>query len=93
MGAVGIARTFAYGGYVRRPIHDPDDPPVLHETAESYFTTLGTTINHFHEKLLLLPGRLTTATGQRLGKERHDFMVKFLEQFHCEWDGPGAGEL
>ncbi|MEE6307437.1 HD domain-containing protein [Plantactinospora veratri] len=90
MGAVGIARTFAYGGYVRRPIHDPEQPPVLHDSVESYRRTLGTTTNHFHEKLLLLRDRLITPTGRALGRRRHQVMLDFLCEFEMEWDGRDA---
>jgi uncharacterized protein len=87
MGAVGVARVFAYGGHVGRKIHDPDESPTMHSTAEAYYASIGTSINHFHEKLLLLQGRLATATGQQLGRRRHDFMLRFLGQFYWESDG------
>jgi uncharacterized protein len=87
MGAIGIARTFAYGGFVRRPIHDPEQPPLLHDSVESYRGTLGTSINHFHEKLLLLQNRLVTPTGRALGRRRHQLMVDFLREFQADWDG------
>jgi uncharacterized protein len=87
MGAVGIARTFAYGGFVQRPIHDPDVLPVMHTSADSYVNATGTTINHFHEKLLLLSTRMNTEFGKKLAAERHQFMVDFLDQFHAEWQG------
>jgi uncharacterized protein len=90
MGAVGVARTFAYGGRVGRPIHDPAQPPVLHSSAAAYYAATGTTINHFHEKLLLLEGRLTTRTGQQLGRRRHEFMLRFLAEFQAEWDEAAA---
>jgi uncharacterized protein len=87
IGAIGIARTFAYGGYVRRPIHDPELPPVLHTTAEGYRNSVGTTINHFHEKLLLLRSRMNTNTGRALAAKRHGYLVDFLAQFEAEWTG------
>lgn len=87
IGAIGIARTFAYGGYVKRPIHDPSVPSVPHETAEAYRAHLGTTYNHFHEKLLLLHERMTTDAGRRLARQRHEFMLRFLAEFESEWDG------
>lgn len=90
MGAIGIARTFAYGGYVGRPIHDPDCFPVLHESLDAYVNSTGTTINHFHEKLLLLRDRLTTDTGRKLGALRHQRLVRFLDEFDEEW---ALGEL
>ena len=87
MGAIGIARTLAYGGYVRRPIHDPGCEPELHDSPEKYMANRGTTINHFHEKLLLLAERMNTDHGRHLAKFRHEFMERFLEQFHAEWSG------
>ncbi|TDQ04542.1 HD domain-containing protein [Labedaea rhizosphaerae] len=87
MGAIGVARTFAYGGYVQRPIHDPGCDPEMHDSAEKYMASRGTTINHFHEKLLLLTERMNTDHGRSLAKARHEFMEMFLEQFHAEWRG------
>lgn len=87
LGAIGIARAFAYGGYVKRPIHDPAEPPVLHVSAESYMTSRGTTINHFHEKLLLLTERMNTEHGRALAESRHKFMQRFLDKFDEEWAG------
>lgn len=86
MGAIGIARTFAYGGYVRRPLHDPGVPVEQHATPDAYRSNVGTTINHFHEKLLLLRDRLHTESARRIAERRHDFMVRFLDQFHAEWE-------
>lgn len=85
MGAIGIARTFAYGGFVRRPLHDPAIPAEMHTTAHAYRSNVGTTINHFHEKLLLIKDRLHTDSARRIAEQRHDFMVRFLDQFHDEW--------
>jgi uncharacterized protein len=86
MGAIGIARTFAYGGFVRRPLHDPELPAEMHASPDAYRGNVGTTVNHFHEKLLLLKDRLHTDSARRIAERRHDFMVRFLEQFHAEWD-------
>jgi uncharacterized protein len=87
IGAVGVARTFAYGGFVHRPIHDPDIPPIEHKTAEEYRNSVGTTINHFYEKLLLVQERLRTGTAVRMAKHRQDYMVGFLREFEKEWVG------
>ena len=87
IGALGIARTFAYGGYKNRLIYHPDEKPVLHESYEDYKKNEGHTINHFYEKLLLLKERMNTNTGKRNAEGRHKFMQSFLDQFYREWDG------
>lgn len=86
IGAVGIARTFAYGGNKGRPIYQPDVKPEFHDSFESYKKTKAPTINHFYEKLLLLKNRLNTPTAIEIAKKRHTFMEVFLEQFFMEWD-------
>ena len=87
LGALGIARAFAYGGHAGRPMHDPDVPPEQHASFEAYKKNSGPTINHFHEKLLLLHDRMNTPSARRLAQARHQFMEAFLEQFHAEWNG------
>lgn len=85
LGAIGIARTFAYGGHKGQPIHDPAISPQPHATFEAYKRGGGTSINHFHEKLLLLADRMNTAAGKRLAAGRHQYMEQFLTQFDAEW--------
>ena len=87
IGALGIARTFAYGGYKNRLIYHPDEKPVLHQSYADYKNNKGHTINHFYEKLLLLRERMNTKTGKQIADGRHQFMENFLEQFYKEWDG------
>jgi uncharacterized protein len=87
IGAIGIARTFAYGGAKGRAIYDPAVKPVEHHTAEAYLKTDGHTINHFYEKLLLLKDRMNTATGRQIADERHRFMEEYLRRFFEEWEG------
>ncbi|RYU83332.1 HD domain-containing protein [Hymenobacter persicinus] len=93
IGAIGVARAFAFGGHKGRPLHDPAVPPVEHGSFESYKKNTGPTVNHFYEKLLHLRERLHTPAGRRLAEERHAFMEAFLRQFLREWDGEDVAEL
>ena len=87
IGAIGIARCFAYGGHAGRLIYDPQVPPVMHATAQAYKAARGTSLNHFYEKLLLLKDRMNTAGGRRLAEERHAYMKDFVARFLGEWTG------
>jgi uncharacterized protein len=87
IGAVGIARAFAYGGHKGRALYDPAVPPTPHASFGAYKTNAGPTINHFYEKLLLLKDRMNTAVGRQLAAERHKFMEQYLTQFFAEWSG------
>jgi len=89
LGAIGVARTFAYGGHAGRPLYDPDNKPVMHQTKEDYYKakSQGTSINHFYEKLLLLKDRMNTQTGKKLAQGRHEFLETYLDRFFQEWEG------
>lgn len=86
MGAIGIARTFNYGGYKNREIYNPEIAPNLNMTKEEYKRSKAPTLNHFYEKLLLLKDKMNTETGKKLAEQRHQFMLDYLEQFYREWD-------
>ena len=87
MGAIGIARTFNYGGFKNRPLYNPNIAPNLHMSKEEYKNSEAPTINHFYEKLLFLKDKMNTETGKKIAEGRHQFMKNFLSQFYAEWDG------
>ena len=87
LGAIGVARTFAYGGAKGREIYNPDKKPVLHTSAESYSKNTSPTINHFYEKLLLIKDLMNTKQGKLMAQSRHQFMKDFLRRFDCEVNG------
>lgn len=87
IGAIGIARTFNYGGFKNRALFNPKVAPNLAMSKEEYKNSEAPTINHFYEKLLLLKDKMNTKTGKQIAQERHLFMEKFLSQFYAEWDG------
>jgi uncharacterized protein len=87
IGAIGIARTFNYGGFKNRAMYDPSIAPNLNMTKEEYKKSTAPTINHFYEKLLLLKDLMNTESGKRIAEQRHQYMEGFLNQFYNEWNG------
>ena len=87
IGAIGIARTFNYGGFKNRALYNPSIAPNLNMSKEEYKNSDAPTLNHFYEKLLLLKDKMNTATGKKIALERHQYMENFLSQFYAEWEG------
>ena len=87
MGAIGIARTFAFGGFMKREIYDPNVKPHFHKTFEEYKNGESHTINHFYEKLLLLKNFMHTKTAKKIAKGRHRYLKDYLSKFYREWGG------
>ena len=87
IGAVGIARAFAYGGHKGRPLHDPAVPPVAHDSFAAYQQSTAPTLNHFYEKLLHLHQRLHTPAARVVAAGRQAFMEAYVARFLAEWDG------
>lgn len=90
LGAVGIARTFAYSGWKGQAMYDPELPVRESMTAEQYRKEKSTAVNHFYEKLLKLKELMNTEAARAIAEERHRFMEQFLAQFYSEWEAKDA---
>jgi uncharacterized protein len=87
IGAIGVARAFAYGGSRGRSMYDPGEAPTTYADKEAYRSSTSSTINHFYEKLLLLKDRMQTGLARQLARERHQYLEEFLHEFMEEWQG------
>lgn len=87
IGAIGIARCFAFGGSVGTPLYDPLQKVTLHDSFDEYKKMQSSSVTHFYEKLLLLKDRMYTETGKQMALRRHEFMEEYLEEFYAEWEG------
>jgi uncharacterized protein len=87
IGAIGLARVFAYAGYNGNVIYDPEVNVRTFKDHKEYVKYKTTAINHFYEKLLLLKDRMNTKTGKKLAEHRHKIMEDYLTEFYAEWDG------
>ncbi|NLW10634.1 MAG: HD domain-containing protein [Clostridiaceae bacterium] len=87
IGAIGIARAFAYGGNHNRIMYDPDVEPKMNMGEAEYRNHISTTINHFHEKLFKLKDLMNTSTAKSIAWHREKFMEEYVEEFLSEWDG------
>jgi uncharacterized protein len=90
IGAIGIARAFAFGGHAGRVLHDPSVAPERHADPDAYMHGGTTTINHFYEKLILLEDRMETGSGRQIASHRRRVMQAFLEEFHAAWNASDA---
>ena len=87
IGAIGIARAFAYGGNHNRHMYHPDIKPKINMTKEEYVKSESTTINHFYEKLFKLKALMNTKTAIKIAEAREVYMKEFVAEFMDEWDG------
>ena len=88
IGAIGIGRVFAFGGWKQRPIYNPNGKVKIHKTSNEYVKRFAdSSIHHFYEKILLLKDRMNTKTGKKLALERHRFVENYLDRFFKEWGG------
>ena len=87
IGAIGIARAFAYGGNHNRLMHHPDIKPNPNMNQEEYVKSRSTTINHFYEKLFCLTALMNTQTAIDIARTREAYMREYIAEFMDEWDG------
>jgi len=82
IGAIGIARAFAYGGARGAAIYDPAEKPGKYDPMK-----VTATLTHFHEKLLRIKDSMNTRMGKQIAHERHKFMEVFLTELQKEVEG------
>jgi len=86
IGAIGIARAFAYGGNKNREMYNPDIKPIMHKSFYDYKNSKSTTINHFYEKLLLIKDKINTEKARKIAEIRTNIIKDFLQNFLSEWN-------
>ena len=87
IGAIGIARAFAFGSSRNRVMYDPDEKPKLNMSEQEIRNHVSTTLNHFYEKLFLLKDMMNTATAKKIAEQRDDYMKGYVAEFLDEWNG------
>lgn len=93
IGAIGIARTFAYGGHKGQAMYDPSVAVRENMTAEEYRKGKSSSVHHFYEKLFKLKDRLNTESAKQIANKRHAFMEQFLDEFYNDWNGKYEDDL
>ncbi len=86
IGAIGIARVFAYSGHIGQKIYDPGLKVRPYISKLEYRTGQSTAVNHFYEKLFKLESLMNTETAKKIARKRQKFMEGYLQQFMKEWD-------
>jgi uncharacterized protein len=86
IGALGIARAFAYGGYKERPIYDPGAANKVNKKFSAYKKGSDSSIHHFYEKLLHVKDLMNTKAGKKMAMQRHKFLELYLKEFYAEWE-------
>ena len=87
LGAIGIARAFAFGGSKKRPLYDPTKKANTAKSPKAYKKMNSSTLHHFEEKLFKLKGLMNTRAAKKIASERHDYTKRFYRQFLSEWYG------
>jgi len=87
IGAIGLARVFAFGGSHGKPIYTPGEKAILHCDFNDYKKSNSSNITHFYEKLLLLKDLMNTKSARKVATKRHQILEDFLLEFFKEWDG------
>ena len=104
IGAIGIARAFAYGGAHRRALYRIDaldvldrvktlPPPTEREYVAAHAADADTsTLDHFVDKLFRIAATMQTSTARRIAKERHAIMERFVQAMRREVIGDVSPE-
>lgn len=87
LGAIGIARAFAFGGSRGRPLYNPEQAAATHQSRDEYIKSEGSTLHHFDEKLFLLKNLLNTRAAKAIAADRDVYMHDFYQRFLDEWEG------
>jgi uncharacterized protein len=87
LGAIGIARAFAFGGARSRLLYDPTKKVRRIDTTENYKKRASSTFIHFYEKILLLKDLMNTKSAKKIAQKRHEYIEKYMKQFLLEWKG------